>query len=182
MAPQGVAQQGERGLVGPLQVVQHDQRGTIGREASKDRRHRLEEHEPLAGGLAPHRDAVPQFRQDEREIGGDVAGEGRDLAAGEPVERPAERFGERLVRPQRFLVAPPVEHERAGVGGVLGQGTGEAGLADAGFPAHESERGPPTRGRRPGSAQCRQFALAAHQFRVAVQPQRRGNRRGGAPA
>ena len=182
LASQRMAKDGQRGLVRPLQVVEHDERRAITRETSENRRHRLEDHEPLTGRLAVHGDSIPQLRQDEHEIRCDIAGKRGDLAAGEPVDRAAERLRERLVRPQRLLVAPPVEHERAGVGDELGQSTRQAGLAHAGLAADEGHRGPTTGRRRPGIAQRRQLALAAHQFGVAVEPQRRGHRRRGTAA
>ena len=182
MASQRMAKHGERGLVRPLQVVEHDQHRAIMRQASEDRRHRLEDHEPLTGRLAPNGDAVAQLRQDQHEIRGDIAGKRGDLTGGEPVERPAERLRERLVRPQRLLVAPPVQHERAGVGDELREEHRPGGSSPR---RARRRRGPPTPDhRRPPTRHraARPVRAAAHQFGVAVEPQRRRHRRRGATA
>ena len=139
-----VAEQQDGGLVGPLEVVQHEQDRCRRRRVVEDDRHRLEEPVALGGGIVGglgrhgHDKALGQLGQQS----GQLRGLERELAA-ERLDRHAhdvrpDRLDERLVRHQRLLVAVAVEDDALPCRS-LGDLSREPRLADAGLADDEGE-------------------------------------------
>ena len=143
--PHDVAQEQQRRLGGPLQIVQDEQQRNRQRHPGEHGADRLEH--AVAAGLG----LVASVRADERETVGDPGHQPRQIG---PVctyevaqlvgrttdDQRSEGVHEGLVRHTEFLVAASVEHRRAVCGvdsaGQLGH---EPRLANPRFPGHEHE-------------------------------------------
>ncbi len=131
-----MSQQQERRLVGPLQVVEHEDGGRAGRRRSKQRGH-CGEQRPSVGLEIGRRRRVHAGHPVRH--GGHQPGQVRQLAAAhrlqcglrEVRDEVTEGFDPHAVRHGAVLVAPPEQHGRAAcVRGASDLGR-KRGLADA---------------------------------------------------
>ena len=172
-----VAHEQQRGLVGPLQVVEHERHRLDARDARHEHGHRLEQAVALRLGLAlQRRGEVGHTLGEQRDEPGELTAETLELRAQRGVRRRrdvvVERLDERLVRHQHLLVAPAVEHGRAVGVQPAGQLTRELGLADAGLTRHE-QRPTSTGARvRPRLEEPLELGVAAHEHAARRQRQR----------
>ena len=133
-----VANQQQRRLVGPVQIVEHEQDRRRGTQLGQEQRDRFEHAEPHRLRVAPARsddtrNPVAQFRHQRAELGRAPAQPVLDRVGGQRVQVGAQCLRDRLVRPQCLLVAAPEQHRAAalvGGGGELGR---EPRLADPGL-------------------------------------------------
>jgi hypothetical protein len=149
-----VLNQQQRRLVGPLQVVENEQDGTVGRRPQQDVPDPVEEHPPLlfGGQLERRRDVRTQSTETGNELGdlGGVLAErlAERLGARGPGQRLLEDLHEGDVgRGSLHLVGVAHEdlHLPSRTGRFGDQLLGQARLAHAGLPAdeHQSTRPPP---------------------------------------
>ena len=120
------AEQRERGLVGPLQVVEHHERGADRLERAPDR---LEDRGPVAA-----RRGLAELRQQQREVGAQRAEIVETARAAAQVV--AQDGDERAVGSGRAAARRAAEHEDVRGGRGL---PGEARLADAGLTGEEQQ-------------------------------------------
>ncbi len=148
-----VAQQEQRRLVGPVQVVEDHEDRAPGRHLVQGRRHGLEEAEAVAVGLAAGQDPVDgvlgQPEYEARQLGQAPLGDEQNLVGGERTEVAPQRLGEGLERGDGVLVTASGEHQGAcPVGGADELGH-QARLSDSRLAADQEEAGfaplrPPT--------------------------------------
>ena len=139
--PHEVADELERGVVGPVQIVEHHEQRRRAGDLGQQRGQRVEEPQAARVGLpGPQRLAADlglgrrrsDLREDDPEIGGapaEARGHGRERRAAGP---PAQQLHDGLVGRRRVLVEAPVEHERTVGVGVVRELGREPRLADAG--------------------------------------------------
>ena len=120
------AEQRERGLVGPLQVVEHHERGADRLERAPDR---LEDRGPVA----PRR-GLAELRQQQRQVGAQRAEIVETARAAAQVV--AQDGDQRAVGSGRAAARRAAEHEDVRGGRGL---PGEARLADAGLTGEEQQ-------------------------------------------
>ena len=132
-----VAQQAERRVLGPLEVVEDEEDRPPAGDRPQPVAHRVEQPHALGVGVVGQRWAHPaDAGADVGEQASEVVGVGVDVALQQPARAgggvAAHRLADRLVGGEGLLVPPPVEHHAAP--GVHPQRLlgGERGLADAG--------------------------------------------------
>ena len=173
-------EQGERRLVGPVQVVQHQHDGGHARLLGEQRGHGLEQQEALGVRLSRRRllkvgQAMRQLRQQPRQLcsRGDPLLEPRRRAGCDPLTK---RFDERLVGNERILVGAPVEDGSALFMCEPAELRCEARLADAGLPLQQDELKLAAASVLPALAQVLQVRFATDQRRALRHPQDRRQR------
>jgi hypothetical protein len=140
-----VLEQGERGRVRPVEVLQHEQeRSDRGQPQEHVPQRRVQEVPRLLGGEVEGRgqfgEAPAQRGHDPGHLGAGVAQEGQQLFVGELPGELLEDLQER--EPGNGLLglqATPEQSRRPPVVGLGGRLLGQAGLADAGLAAHQHE-------------------------------------------
>ena len=186
---QHVTQQQQREVVGPVQVVQHDQHGRRCAGGLKQRAGGLEHTQPLdlrlcgsrlgnAAGQAsrelghqPNQVARTRTQLDPQ-LGADWAG--RDVGA--------KRLRERLSRRGQAVVAAPVQHHALPRASVPGELSRQPRLADARLAADQDATAASRDSIRPRRPQRGEILLAARERGAAFEHKRRGERdRHGAP-
>ena len=161
-----MGQQEQGGLVGPVQVVEDEQRRPLGGQAADEAVQRPEQPVPRALGVV-ERARGPALLAEER------AQVRRQLA---PGHSPAQGLDERLVGHERLLPAAPVEDVGAAAVDGAGQLEGQTGLPDPGLAGDQREAALAPGRRVPGVAQT--AALLAASLEVAARrAQERGRKR-----
>ena len=139
-----VAEEEDRRLVRPVQVIDDENRRPSCGDTGEQRRDRLEE--PITLGFGVAGDGARRRTKSSRELGEDA----RQIVfqtVQALVQRRcrvhrdagAQRLDERLVRDDRLFVAAPIEDDATLVVHLVGQRAREAGFADARLAAHEHE-------------------------------------------
>ena len=148
-APQHVAQQQQRRLVGRVQIVDHQQDGAAGRQLVQRRRHRLEEAEALAFGitalLLDARRVLTEAQDEPGELGELPVGHARNPVRREGLEVAPECLGEGLERRHRILVAAAPQHQCALRFDGVGQLGHQSRLPDARVAVDQQEPPAPRR-------------------------------------
>ena len=165
-------QQRERGTVGPVQILEHEQHRRRRRQHDEQIVDRLEHEIALRIGLRLHR-----FGQ-VGEVGGDIGNQTRqqrsgphdlraDLGGGRGAQVPAHRFDERLVGHHVLLIAPTRQHRRVLVVQHAGELDHQARLAHARVAADERDASTVGRHRlSPPRSERRQLGLTADEGRI----------------
>jgi hypothetical protein len=142
LVPEHVLDQLQRGRVGPVEVVEHDEQREVRRFGPEHLGDRFEQEVPLDRGL---RDVPPGFGHELLELGeqhGEVAAVGGDAPAGLGRHRAqggADGLDHRLERDDGFGGRPAPQHNGAGLVDLSGEPAGEAGLAGARFADEERQ-------------------------------------------
>ena len=161
--PEEVAQEQQRGRVGPVQVVD-DQHGGLGRDPPQDRPHRLQRNQAFVTAdpvgrvdPAPGRDDGDDTRQD-GPVGSHHGGQSLVVQLGEVA---SEGLGEGFEGDDLLGAGPPVQEVgRPGPAHGLER---QAGLAGAGVTAHQDDLPASGPGRGPGVGQASQFPGTPHE-------------------
>ena len=161
------AEQLDRGLVGPLQVVEQQRRGPLGHERREPAADRLHERRAVAasarlaelgeqhGEVAAQRPAVVQAARDGAQV---LAERSDDRAVGRTGGR-----GRAADEPRRTVAQRRV---------------GEPGLADPGLAGHEQQAAAAGRGFVERGSQTRPLELAADQHIASLRTAQTGSERG----
>ena len=176
-----MAQQQQREIVGPVQVVEHEQHGRRRAGGLEQRRGGLERAQSLDLGRGGRRlGDAGQARLERRQQPHEIA---RPRAELDPqlVDRTgggvrAQRLGERLRGSGEAVVAAPVQHNPATLARVPGDLRRQARLADARFAAHQDAATPPRYGVGPRRPQLGEFRLAPGEGGAVVDDEGRGER------
>ena len=178
--PSQVPQQQQAGMVGPVEVVEHEQRRTPRRAGLHHGPHGLES--AVARGLGVRVVGARVLgRGDPRQHAGEVGAVAADrlvaLGRRQRGQVALEGLDERLVGDEGVLVAAPVQHQRPARvdgGGDMGR---EARLADAGLARQADDAGargrvPPGRCDPPGGGGAPDEGALAHEGRRERRPGR----------
>ena len=142
-APQQVAKQEQGGLIGGVQVVDHEQDGPAHGQLVERCRHRLEEAEPIAVGFAAlvleHRRVLSQAQDQPGELGELPVRHARDPVRRQRLEVPPECLCEGLERGHRVLVAAAPQDQGPFRFDGTRQLRHQSGLADARVAVDEEE-------------------------------------------
>jgi hypothetical protein len=140
---QDVAQERQRRLVGPVEVVDQEQHRPRRGQPPQDRRDRFEQPVAVVAGVGRGRGEPGRAHPEPRDQAPELERLGRQVGDqpldARVVEVLAERLDERLVGRDRLLVRAPVEHRRARLVDLPGEARGDVGLAHARLAGHEHE-------------------------------------------
>ncbi len=177
-----VAEQQERGLGRPLEVVEDEQDGMLPGSGGEPARHPVEEPVALRLGIGAERrwksgDPVRQLRHQAGQLAWVSAQPGGQLVDGGVVDQVAQRFDKGLVRHAEVLTARPGQH-----GGVLavdltGQLRRQAGLAHPGLPGQKRDALLSGRRLLPQLVEALELAFPAHEDPQRSSEQRRERHR-----
>ena len=165
--PQDVAEQQQGWLVGRMQVVDHEEDRAARGELVERRRHRLEEAEAFALGLAAilfgQGHVVPQPQHEPGKLGELPIRHARDVVRRERLEVAPQRFGEGLERRHRVLVAATPKDQRPVAVHCARQLRHQARLPMPASPSTRSSRPVPSRTAVHQASSCAALAGTADQ-------------------
>ena len=180
---QHMAQQEQRQVVGPVQVVEDEQHGRRLAGGLQQRRGGLQRVQPLdlgRGGRRQCNSGQPrvELRQQPNEVARARPELDPQLVDGTGGDVRAQRLGERLRGSGGALVTAPVKHHPAPLARVPGDLGRQPRLADAGLAADEDAAAPARDGVGPRRPQRGEFRLAPGEGGALVDAQCRGERDG----
>jgi hypothetical protein len=128
------------GVIGPMNVLDHEQQRPLGRRDREQREDRLEQAKLRLSGIAGHLDPVAELRKQLRELaagGPEASAQMFEVGVREVV---ADRLDERQVRQGELgLAATAGEDRRSEPSRLADQLVGKPGLADPRFPGDDDE-------------------------------------------
>jgi hypothetical protein len=163
-----VVEQAERGLVGPLQVVDEEEEAARLAEVEEAAGDAVEEAEALLGGgqiraFGEGADAAFELGREAGELGAGVADGLAQLVVRGGVDPQAEGLDEGQVGGGGLeLVAAAGEHRAAGDASVVDQLAGEPGLAGAGLAGDQDHAAAAEGSLGPGAAKGGDLGVAGH--------------------
>jgi hypothetical protein len=157
-----VAEQPNGGIIGPVQVVEHEQERLLRGQFVECRAYALKENVAARPGIGTACIAPLLAGRRGQEIGEYLGAVYRRRPMGQsPVASGVlECTNERLERDDRIVVTPTPEHTSAILFGFPGELTSEAGLADSGLAAEEGDLTLAVHRARPGETKVRQLRVA----------------------
>ena len=139
-----VPEQQQRRLGRPLEIVEHEEQGPLGRCRRQPRRDRLEQPVLLGLGVGRQRrrqigHPVTEMRHQAHQLTGMTAEAARERVVVGVVDEERQRLDERLVRDADLVVAAAVQHQRTVAVRTPRDLAREPCLPDAGLAGEEHE-------------------------------------------